>query len=169
MEWGGSDPSSVSTSAPASSTCCLLSPFNLAAIARPNLRIRDWSVAGSWHAETLSLTNLRVASKIHAFSLRPVTGDSGRPSAGPQRLRSPLLGRSVVGGGGRLRPPRYYSRTCQACGTRGAKHPATVGDPIASDAGNDSNNADAICCCTTAYPQRLWRPWISQCTQKTMD
>ena len=38
---GGSDPSSVTTSASASSARRLLSPFKIAAIARPNIQIRD--------------------------------------------------------------------------------------------------------------------------------
>ena len=65
----GSNPSIVSTSAPASSALCLLSPFKLAPIAQTNLRIRDWSLAGYRRAETLSLTSLHVASGIHTFYL----------------------------------------------------------------------------------------------------
>ena len=102
---GGCDPSSVCTSAPASSAHRLLSPFKLAAIARPNLQIRDWYFVGSWRAETLFLTSLHVDSEIHAFLLASCDWGFGTALRRAAKIPSSFI--EAVGGrrGSRL-PPR---------------------------------------------------------------
>ena len=103
---GGSYPSSVSTSLPASSACRLLTPFKLSAMARPNLQMRAWSLAGSRRAETLLLTSLHVASEIHAFFLASCAWGFRTALHRNANIPSSLIG--VVSGrrGGCLLPPR---------------------------------------------------------------
>ena len=110
----GSDPSSVSTFFPDSSVCCLLLPFRLAAMASPNLRMRSWSFAGYWRAETFLSTSLHVASEIHAFSLASYAWGFRTALRRSANIPSSLVG--AVGGrrGSLLRLPRELS-----CSLRG--------------------------------------------------
>ena len=64
--FGGSPPSSSSTSFPASSTLRFLSPFRLSLKARPSLRSLVLTLAPLF-AETLSLASLHVSLEIHVF------------------------------------------------------------------------------------------------------
>ena len=82
-------------------------PFKLAAIARPNLRMRDLSFVGSQRAETLLLKSLHVASEIHAFFLASRAGGFGTALRRSAKIPFSLVG--AVGGqrGGRLGPPKY--------------------------------------------------------------
>ena len=120
---GGYYPSSVSTSAPASSDRRLLSPFKIAAIACPNLQIRDWSFAGSRRAETLPSTSLHVASEIHAFSLESRAWVFRTALHKAAKIPSSLVGAFGGRRGSRFRPLRYL-----ACSLKGALqiHPRTM-------------------------------------------
>ena len=104
---GGYTRTIASTSAPASSTCHLLSDVKLALMARPSLLMMVWPFAGTWRAETLSSTSLHVSAEIHSFFRA-----SHAPSFGTALRRSEKILSSLVGsvGGQRssfFRPPRY--------------------------------------------------------------
>ena len=64
--FGGSSPSSVSTSYPAAATLRFLSPLMLARMARPSLQILMCNPV-PLRAKTLLSTSLHVSSKIHTF------------------------------------------------------------------------------------------------------
>ena len=64
---GGSNPSIISTSSSDSSARLIRCPFKLASMARSNLRMSVWSLAGSQRAENFSLTSLHMVFNIHAF------------------------------------------------------------------------------------------------------
>ena len=59
--------------------------------------------------------------------------------------------------------------TKRACNKRGAKHTAAIGGTTAAYADNDAGYSDTICCCTTADPPRILRPWILQRAEKNAD
>ena len=103
----GSDTSSRSTSLPASSVLRLRSPINISFIARPNLQIISWSLAGSWRAETLLSASLHVVAEIHTFLRTSLALGFGKTLYRAAKIPSSFV--RVVGGrrGGRLLLPRY--------------------------------------------------------------
>ena len=107
---GGSAPAPTiaSTSAPASSTCRLLSDVKLALMARPRLLMMVWPFAGSWRAETLSTTRLHVSAEIHSFFCASCARGFGTALRRSEKILSSLVG--SVGGqrGSFFRPPRYH-------------------------------------------------------------
>ena len=103
----GSSPSNISTSDPAVSTICLLSPFRLAVIAPLSLRIWVWSFAGFCHTETLLLMSLHVSSDIHPFFLLSCACSFGTALCRSAKIPSYCLGEDGVWRGSRLRPVRY--------------------------------------------------------------
>ena len=105
---GGYDPSSVSTSLPASSARFHLSPLRLDAMVHTNLRMRAWYFAGSRRAETLLSTSLHMAFKIHTFYLASCAWGFGTALRRAAKIPSSLV--RAVGGRRRirLRPPRYF-------------------------------------------------------------
>ena len=112
---GGSNPSNRSTSSPSSSILHLWSPFRLALMERPSLRMSYRSLAGYWSKETLSSTSLHVATKIHAFFQASLALGFATALRRPVKVPYSLVG--VVGGrrGSRLLLPRYSD-----CSLRGA-------------------------------------------------
>ena len=89
--FGGSSPSSASTSFPASSTLRFLPPFRLALTARPSLRSLARTLVPPL-VETLSSASLHVSSEIHAFLCF-----SRSCGFGTARRRSPKRLSSLVG------------------------------------------------------------------------
>ena len=102
---GGSDPNILSNSFPTSSARRLQSPFNISAMARPNLQMRDWSLAGYRRAETLLSTSLHVVSKINAFFLASLAVGFGTDLRRAAKSLPSLAGVVRGQGGGALEPP----------------------------------------------------------------
>ena len=117
---GGCAPRNRSISLPFFSVCRQLSSLRLAFIAWTSLQMWAWYLAGSWRAETLSLTSLHVSLKINAFFLSSQALGFGMDLHRAAKSLSSLVG--VVRGRRKscVRLPRY-----PVCYLRGAllRHP----------------------------------------------
>ena len=111
--FGGSPPSSVSTSCPTVSTLRFLSPCSLYRMARPSLWILTQTPV-PLHAETLSLTSLHVSSEIHSFLCWSLPWGFGTDLRRAAKIPSSLVG-SVGGRSGDFRLPAMY-RVCSLSG-----------------------------------------------------
>ena len=112
---GGSNPISHSIYSSASSVRRHLYPLMIALIAWPRRRMRDWSLSGPRHTDTLSSAILHVSAKIHVFSWPPMPLVWEWPFVGPQRVCPPSSGWLGARGGAACATQDNWCVTSEGC------------------------------------------------------
>ena len=119
---GGSTPSRLSISPPASSVLCIRSPFSIVLITRTRCRRRVWIHARSLRVDNLFSMSLHMHSKIQSFFLSSRDFGFGvalrRTTKSPSSIIGLIRGRRGI----RVRRPSY-----SVCYLRGVlrRHPIT--------------------------------------------